>query len=654
MAAPTYTTDLTELTAAETLVYTRNTSAPFGGGGNITLEAAVDFAIQGTNSNIFAVSNRYIGVQYDAGAAVTAMTDSDHIFQWLFIGPAGLTSSLNNGGGVVWAGSASGTDRVIYNVFGNDTYGSGGRNNICFSYNYRQFQTSVTNRRTAQGTPGASPQFFGAGVDVTAATKGQNCAVDALRWGRGHFIQGGDVTNGFANFAGLASFNDNINNRYGVFSDVGGSYELQGLLAIGQTNADVADSCSFFDENSSIIIPDLLHSATDAANIEIRGTATSKTIITSMSLTALGTLTPGIFNVVNKSNEVVLTRCSFSGTGNTIFSNNSTIASSTWTGCDTVFQDSASMNLCNFVESTSTRAAIVSENPNLITNSSWVSPGTGHGIELALPGTYDATNWSQSGYFDSAGTNLTPNNGSTDAFLYNNSGGDVTIQLRQGTPSFSVRNGVGATTTVQAVATISVVQLLGLSEIKVLPTSGSPYSGNALGTAIATAETVSADTFVGNGTDYISYSNNGGNVRINTNGAFVFTNQPGVLSDANGALAAGDEVCVQVRDNSLNSSLQLLDIFEVSGTPTTTTIDTTTTFSTFVSNFGTALNGANSLTVAVERKDATFSFDTLNNISYDILIFRIGSDPVLLTEQIAVTGNLPISQTGDRNYENPA
>ena len=238
--------------------------------------------------------------------------------------------------------------------------------------------------------------------------------------------------------------------------------------------------------------------------------------------------------------------------------------------------------------------------------------------------------------------------------MFNNTGGLVTINLTGGTADFSVRNSTGSTTELVNASTVTVTGVLGLSEVKVLPTSGSPYSGNTLGTEIASTENISADTFVGDNTNYVSYTNSSGKVRITLNGSFLFTTKPGVLSDDAGGLSSGDQVCVQVRDNDLNPSLQLADVFEVTAVSLGDDfIDTDTDFATFTSVFGTALDAANSRTVAVERKDATFNFSTTTGNEYDILVFRIGSDPILLTNQFASTGTLPIAQVGDRNYRNP-
>jgi len=85
------------------------------------------------------------------------------------------------------------------------------------------------------------------------------------------------------------------------------------------------------------------------------------------------------------------------------------------------------------------------------------------------------------------------------------------------------------------------------------------------------------------------------------------------------------------------------------------------TWQTFVeAGLGDALyftaNGAtaNSETITVEKVNARFSFTTPVGNEIDILAYRTGSLPILNTGTIAEDGNIPIIQTGDRNYRDPA
>lgn len=247
--------------------------------------------------------------------------------------------------------------------------------------------------------------------------------------------------------------------------------------------------------------------------------------------------------------------------------------------------------------------------------------------------------------------------GNNNACVHNSSGGLVTIDVIGGSIP-TVRNTNGSTTRINVNVQVTISGVLGNSEIKVLPTSGSPYSGNTLNDTLSIAtETVSADTNTGDGSlNFISYTNSGGFVQINALGTNTFS---GVLTDgdaASTALADGDKVRVTIRDDADNSTLQLFDEFEVSGTPSSSTILTKTSFSTFTSAFGTTLNSVNSKTVTVEKVGARFQFSVAANTEIDFLTYRVGSNPILTTGQTITTDNssFPISQVGDRNYRDPA
>lgn len=79
---------------------------------------------------------------------------------------------------------------------------------------------------------------------------------------------------------------------------------------------------------------------------------------------------------------------------------------------------------------------------NIIFNSG----GSGHAVVITTPGSYDFTNWFFNGYGST---------GTTDAAIYNNSGGAVTINVFGGDlPTY--RNGAGASTTIVSSVPITV------------------------------------------------------------------------------------------------------------------------------------------------------------------------------------------------------
>jgi hypothetical protein len=290
----------------------------------------------------------------------------------------------------------------------------------------------------------------------------------------------------------------------------------------------------------------------------------------------------------------------------------------------------------------------------------FTSPGTGHAISIdsATPNqSFTFNNFTYSGY-----ASITGNTG--NEVLINNSGQPITVVVSGGNEPTVDSDGVRGPVSIVNNVTVTVSGILGNSEIKVLPTSGSPYSGNSLNDTLNIAtETVSANTFTGNNTNYYQINTGGTFVTIDAVGSAVFSNFPGVLQDTNAtnprALADGDKIRIVVRDDDNNPSLQLFDEFEVDAdptAPTTTSIITKTLSSGFTSAFGTAITGANSKTVTVEKVDARYQFSVASGTQVDFLTYRIGSDSILTTGQTIATDNnsFPISQVGDRNYKNPA
>jgi hypothetical protein len=128
-----------------------------------------------------------------------------------------------------------------------------------------------------------------------------------------------------------------------------------------------------------------------------------------------------------------------------------TFSEVSFTSCTTVAQNSAVISNCSIDNS-----YIVSNAPNLISNSSFKF-GVGHAIEITAPGTYTFTGNTFTGY-GAIGT--------TNAAIYNNSGGSVTLNITSGGSTPTYRNGVGATTTIVATALITLSGLVAGTEVR--------------------------------------------------------------------------------------------------------------------------------------------------------------------------------------------
>ena len=276
------------------------------------------------------------------------------------------------------------------------------------------------------------------------------------------------------------------------------------------------------------------------------------------------------------------------------------------------------------------------------TNLTFTSDGTGHGVEITAAGTYTFTNWNFSGYSTaSPGTNSTPSSGSTDAMVFNNSGGAVTINIFGGT-NVTVRNAASSTTTVVVAVTATVSGLLGNTEVSVLE-NPSPYT-QTLAEQQAGAGPVSLfnEDFVSavTGTDILVDTESGANVTRITSTTTDFTDMTG--------LVAGDFIRVTERVSGQN--LRTFDTFEVVSVATNTIDVVDVASSTLVQQ---SIIDTTGDTITVEKIDASYTFVVSTGEVVDILLFRVGSLPIfLLNQTISSTNNsFPVSQSLDRNFE---
>ena len=711
MAAPSYGTDVVTLDGS---VYTTSgtlTLADYAafGGGAAGLNLETDYYLLGTtciSKDAFGGGARNKGIVDDTNSGGNIATTlasgnnpngNQYVYIWCFWNaPASLEVS----------DPASG-DAGLYMVVGPntnnyDTYHISGSDLIDYGADWICATIDVTNQ-TADNTVGSGSggnfTVFGCGANIPVAgpTKGSPFAIEGVR--RGAYIEAveGEVANPVT-FSGLENFDGGnaTNGRIGIFTERRGVYVLNTEVRLGS-----ASTLCYMDDNAGTTIRRQIdHTLGVDATTEQQGgkhlisirNASSTINWTNLTILEAESGEGGIDIYAVDNATINFTACSFfgvrllrcGGTNTTLLRctlprDHVIILANTMGGTNTsgmTVQNGATITSCTVdgssntldtsgIDVSGTNGADLSK----ITNCNF----TGNGRALLL-GTIDADttliydgHTYESGYTTGATQSATAGpQGTSNAVIQCavNTGVTLTISVQNTDQIPSVYNtGSGSIVIAKDVVT-TVSGILGNTEIKVLPTSGSPYSGNTLSdftTPIAT-ERVSADTITGNGSsDYVNYSNNGGFVQINATGlSSSFSNFPGVLQDTNASsprnLTAGDKVRVTIRDDADNPSLQLFDEFEVSGTPSSASILTTTSFSGFESAFGTTLNSANSKTVTVEKVDARFQFSVPSGTVIDFLVFRTGSDPVLSLNNTIVEGeaSFPLTQSGDRNYRDPA
>jgi hypothetical protein len=492
MAAPSYTEDLTDIDLAQAL--TNWLQINFAGGGGGALGTGADFAMQGTLCVDRQVTTNERGAMYDNTTGIT-LGANDHIFQWGFVATPGITDNLATRGAYCIAGTATGA-LVQFHVEGNDTYGAQGRVGKCYTYRYvNTANTGSIPYRTLTGTPGAtSPRYFGFGIKTTAASKGANVGVDAIRYGTGAYltagelISAGDASDNPCTFAGFQAQNDTLSNRWGILTSIGGTnYELQGRFVIGQNNAGTPTLARFSDSDKSINIVDTVHSLTDFTQFIIDH-ASTRCEWTNINITALGTNNPGRVFVNNANPTFIVVNGTWTGIALTTMRSNTDITGLTWRACGLITMNGGTLADC-LVDQHAGTHAILTTNPSDITDTNFISSGTGHGVRCDTTGTFDWDGNTDSGYTGARGSNPTSSTGSANAMFYNNSGGLITLNVIGGGQSPSVRNGAGATTVVNASVPVVIAGVTRGTPVKLIAreTLGAVTDGDVLAEGFATA-----------------------------------------------------------------------------------------------------------------------------------------------------------------------
>lgn len=688
--AGTYATDLTTLYAdgptpevagngSDIIEFTNFTS----GGGNTRKDGDTDIFIQGINGLSTNTSNSPGQVSIGRLLAAAITNTTGHVLSfWSLTVPPSALNDFAAGGEEIIIGSANNTYRG-YLRNGSDTYRFGG-----WRHNLLDWTNTATGTVNNAYTNNTNIDIVGIGWDIVADLRRPAlCGIDAIRVGR-HTLTctGGTQETTSANigtqaaasgnFVQMAAYNDyndgvsapngtDVDGAYHVFgqlTDVGGSYLAKGIVQIGSTTT----STYFEDVNKIISVPDEFLTYDDFTRFEIRQNATTvvwDTITINfisrpsvVSAANAPATTRGNLEVFNNP-TITMKGCSFNGMGTFIYQSNSDLDDTTFRQCGQVTQNSGSFTNCSFencredisllVDATTFEADI-----EKITNTSFTSDGSNHAIALdaaVSPSTDVAisldnikfTDYSASSALD---TNITGTAADANAAisLIHNGTGTIFFDVLNGGDVPSVENTGTGNVQVRQTFSLDVTGLLGNTEVRVYD-NPSLFTGGGSSTEIAGVETVAATTVTGDGAGgtTIHYTDPG-NVRINGTGTDFTTL----------GLSNGDTFRIVVRDQDQNPNLSLFDEFTVSGTPTATVIDTTT--ADIPTTFTNLNSSTNSLTVTVEKVNATQTF-SVGSGTYDIFVYRIGSLPIITKAfEVTVNSRIPISQAVDRVYKNPA
>lgn len=433
MAAPTYSEDLTDIDLGES---TTGWSAYGGGGAGLGVGA--DFAIQGTNALDKQISSADKGAMHND--ATVSLGASDHIIGWIFSATPGIMDIRTNGGMVMAIGTSTGNFNK-YAVNGSDTLPEGGNRPYAVRYS-----TSTPSPGSQVGTPGATPTFFGGGLNTTGTSKGVNLGLDAFRYGTGAYITAGDGTTP-ATIDGFATQDENGSNKWGLMFRQNGIYQWQGRFVVGQNNAGTATAAHFDDiESAAIVVADTIHSQTDFTQWIIDHASTVFNC-SNKAFFSLGTNNPG---------KVVINNASASSTGwNTcVWNDFGTIQGHVnvdYTTCsfnrtDQIDQNAGTFTGCTVDRNTAT-SAILMDNPSLITDCTFISDGTGHAGRIRPTGAGPFSfNWdgnTDSGYAVSDGST------GNETLLIDpvTASADITLTLTNGASTPTIMEAAGYTGT---------------------------------------------------------------------------------------------------------------------------------------------------------------------------------------------------------------
>jgi hypothetical protein len=288
---------------------------------------------------------------------------------------------------------------------------------------------------------------------------------------------------------------------YGIIRTLGtGLYGVQGPLTFGSTSS----GDGYFTDTDAVVSFEARGIGNDKYSITVLGNSTGRT---AFSLTNCIISSSGPYVTCNFSStyikSLILSRCTFKALGNAISFANDSFASSSHSITNCIFDKCGQINpgLVTFTgnainNTTDANGGLLidADGTAAMSNLSFLSDGTGHAIYITAAGSYTFTNFTYSGYGATA---------STDAVVYNNSGGLVTISVSGGdTPTY--KNGTSATTTIVNTKTMTITVVnVGNTVIagaqvyvqKASPTAYTAGAGNTAGDAdLVITQTPDSDT----------------------------------------------------------------------------------------------------------------------------------------------------------------
>ena len=314
MAAPTYATDLSDITTAETI-----TGWSALGGGQSGLNDETDYFIQGNqcvSKNGFTASTR--GQIFNAGT--TTIASGDVVFFWIKQNNRNLMDTVALGGTQALIGDGTAAYDQFY-VDGNDSEGSALAGWRTYCVDPTATPSNTTGSPTATTYFGVQWKILGSG-----SLKGAPNGVDVIRHGRELTCVDGDLGNGYATFDGAATFDSNTTRAWGILTPVAGGYQFHGAFVMGT----VATSVDFRDSNRVINVLEDEFVPAGFNEFEIRN-ASSNVEWTNIIISALGSTDPATLTL--NVGTFTGASCQFTDLGTTTFASTSACTDTIWRRC---------------------------------------------------------------------------------------------------------------------------------------------------------------------------------------------------------------------------------------------------------------------------------------------------------------------------------
>lgn len=296
-------------------------------------------------------------------------------------------------------------------------------------------------------------RHYGVQVSFTQAPGGnaQNLILDAADFVAGPALT---LTGTSGLWTDFTTADENSTNQYGVVRQVGGVFNVLARVQLGSTSSLV-----FSDTNFTIIFPQQALVADDWMGITVDLQNASTNVDWSSATVSSSGAKKGDLVVTGTAGDFDIAASTLANLRAVTLTAACGITGTLFAGCGQITLGGATISGCSVVGSTATSALLAGSSVSSLSNTSFVSAGTGHAIEITATGTYTLNGISFSGYAAS--------NGSTgnEAVYVNVASGSVTINSDS---ALSYRTAGATVTVVAGQKTLSVTNVVSGSDVVIL------------------------------------------------------------------------------------------------------------------------------------------------------------------------------------------